>query len=662
MALIPERIGRLFPSLGSKLNRAFITPTAPFGGQTGVGSGDSSLNMFGRPRPSREGFLRALDDAIKAGGWEGLHAQTLKNAFDALNNGFSGSVLNLGSRTGMGGMVGINDYGFKGKRQYIADRRYLLDLYVIALNNADIRTATTHLRNEIFRRGFDWEPAFEWKCRVCEHEYTTREAKKFKFHCKRCADAGVYLRDSYGNYLDEDGKPIPARQRGSDIVLAKPPVGPKLEQPDESEIRKFDRFLEEANYFGQSLEDVLRECEDDINVVDDAFLYYRKRYTMDDETYERAINGDPDANPDQEVMQVFRLEPVLVELDLDYRGVPGMRHHLCVFHRDNLLEVPPDEGWDVEWKGVCPECGLRTYPVYYKYNEQYLQGGYGTAQSKVLYLLRDEVTHWSRYTGTETYGFPPILSIYEKALTLIGMDRYLYDYFFERRVPQGVVTVVTDDVNNFEATKSLVEAKMQQDPHYIPWMAIASKSGQGRMEFVRFAYSLDELNYLPVRDEIRERISGIYGVSNIWMQSMTGVGGLNSETQQLTVMTRVVEGAQRSYHTAVFPKLERALGVKDWHLRIQTPDEMNEQAELSLFSLEIQNAQSMASMGFGVEYDSDAPIGSRFAFYGKVKSRDEQMQEQMSAMSPFGGGGGQGGVSAAGGGQGGATVGGGRGM
>jgi hypothetical protein len=506
-----------------------------------------------------------------------------------------------------GGVIGINDYGFKGRRQYIADRRFLLDLYVIAYNNADIRTAMTHQRNEIFRRGIRWRERFAGKCPHCGKEFSSYEARKLNNHHVH--------------------------------VIAGREVSFKLRPPDPGQKDRLQKIMEKANYFGQSLETVLRECWDDINVVDDAFLFISKEYRLELTESGPKIVARP--------VYVFRLDPVLVEFDLDHRGIPGMRHHVCLFHRENLLDVPTDEGWEIEWRGTCPIDGLPTFPVVYKYYEQYLHPGpsghadniTGTAspQGRILYLTGDEVIHWSYYSPSELFGYPPVLSIYEKALTLIGMDRYLYDYFYERRVPQGIISTVTDDPRGLEAIKAELQSRMAQDPHYIPWIAVSSKTGAGKTEFVRFAYSLDELNYLPVREEIRERIAGIYGVSQIWMSSSEGVGGLNSERQQLVVMSRVVEGAQRVFHEQVFPPLLKAFGITDWVLELVAPEEADELADIQIRQAKADWARTIVSMGFGVEYDQEL---DQYTVSGRVASQEEiqKLQMQQQAMPALGGG------------------------
>jgi hypothetical protein len=589
-------------SLADRLTKALTTTTplvasspildafnTPYGGQVEILKSAVNRISEGRGDTTDRLLVDTMNRNASLAGWGGYSK-------DHLLKSASSSTENLS------GYIGVNDYGFKGKRQYIADRRYLLDLYVIAYNNSDVRTAVTHQRNEIFRRGIEWEGAFEYKCAACEKNYTGKEAKKMQGKC-------VHEKD--------DGQKVAV----------------PLKEPREPQKAEFDKFMKTCNYFGQSLETILRELWDDISVVDDAFLFVSKEYFAAETEEGWKITSQPKF--------LFRLDPVLVEFDLDQRGIPGMRHHVCLMHRDELLEVPPGEGWELEWKGVCPHDKLPTYPVVYKYNEQYLQGGYGTAQSKVLYLTAEEVIHWSYYTPSELYGYPPILSIYEKALTLIGMDRYLYDYFYERRVPQGIISTTTDDPQGIESVKAELQSRMAQDPHYIPWITVSAKTGAGKTEFIRFAYSLDELNYLPIRDEIRERIAGIYGVSNIWMASTTGIGGLNNESQQLVVMSRVVEGAQRVFQEQVFPPLLKHFGVTDWILKLKQPEETSELTLINIKTSKATWAQMMAGMGFGVTYDQDE---DEYTITGKVLSMQEQQQAGMEQQLMGGGGeGGQGG-------------------
>lgn len=978
----------------------------------------SSATKRGMPRllPTSTGpaqsLIELLDRTVAQGSAElAAHAGAIRERISTAQHtptSFLDTMVNNARSTTLvatGGEVGINDYGVKGRRQYAAERRRLLDLYVIVLNNADIRTATFHLRNEIFRRGLELIPAFDYICRSCGRTFSKEEARQTDGECSDCT------------YEDQDefGRPHEAHET--------------LDTPDPDQVRRFEQLAMKCNYFNQNLESILRETQDDISTVDDAFLYFRYEYSIDEATYIAAQHDpfNPDYEPERRLKQVFRLDPTLVEFDLDARGIPGMAHHACFtkgtnvltnsgfkpideltlhdcvishkgnvqpilkvmqrpyqgrmvaietwggipveatvdhpflvtgkedvrlvaypegvswrgmnwrhggrnrvdptslrpnwmaagqiapgdliwtpipqaegvpvtylenhwksnhvrrthfdglpindetlrliglwlaegtthgagaqmgsgigftfcddeidtlardasdlskqyldaqpvtnpvgnkhainvrmhsvelsrffgnyfgahswnrripqelmdapnldliplfkafaegdgcidtktnsvtvattskqlaqqlqvialragvlagmrsrtqragwrrlyeivvqgenarrlrdlcgwsnngptngltsfgvigngyaafsvrsvdeydfsgpvynleveedhsfvvegpmavhncpFDRDLLLDVPFDEGWDVNWQGRCERCGMRTYPVYFKYSEQQA-GSFGARRPEVLYLFEDEVIHWSFYSPTETYGFSPVLSFYEKALTLIGMDRYLYDYFYERRVPQGVVAVYTDDIDSMRREQANVEAKMQRDPHYVPWIAVSSKSNQGKIEYIRFGYSLDELDYLPVRDEIRERISAVYGVSNIWMSDSSGVGGLNQESQQLVVMSRAVEGAQRSYHTLVFPKLEKALRITDWHLRLNTPEESSELTEVQIRQAKATVATTMHEIGFGVEYDPDT---DEFTFSGSIPSQSDQAQQQQSVagQNPF---------------------------
>ena len=53
--------------------------------------------------------------------------------------------------------------------------------------------------------------------------------------------------------------------------------------------------------------------------------------------------------------------------------------------------------------------------------------------------------------------------------------------------------------------------------------------------------TLEEMQYITVRDEMRQRIASFYGVSNVFMMDTGKSGGLNNEGLQVLVTNRAVE-------------------------------------------------------------------------------------------------------------------------
>ena len=489
--------------------------------------------------------------------------------------------------------IGVPDIGFKGVRQQLFQRFNLIDLYGIAHNLSTIKTAIVSLRQEVFRRGIDWEPAFAFRCTSCEVDYAEKDFKDMD-NTRDCQACGSALK-----------KPNPAQRV------------------------RFERLMAKVNIFSQSFMRLMQSLEDDLNIVDDAFLFMSSQYTL------TTRNGKPVIT--RMVKQLYRLDPVFIEFDADAQNRPGMAHHICLAHRDNLLEVPADEGWDAEWRGTCPVDGYPTFPVVFRYVP--MSGAYGVKSGGIstdkesLYLVQGEVLHVSKFSPSELYGYSPLLAIYEKALSLIGMDRYLYDYFFERQMPQGVVTTVTDNPEDVEIRKEQILADTLNNPHYIPWLAVSSKTGQGKTEFVRFAYSLDELQFLPVQEYLERAAAGVYGVPGLFMGFQQSMGGLNNESQQVTRMSRGAMMSQDVYNTELFPQLLRAFGITDWKLKLVDAEERSELVEWELKQRKAGWMQTAVSAGFGAKYNAE---DDEWEITGEVKSREDQEKAQAEAYSAGG--------------------------
>lgn len=499
------------------------------------------------------------------------------------------------------------------------NRLYMIqNLYTIGLLNAEVRTAITNIRNEVFRRGLRWIPKFNSKCPQCGREFHETVDE-----CPDCVIESPSTEGltppgegfvpseepSGGGFLPlhrqlpplatknppalgnppappAEASSRPATEGGAPTtpmtttpgVATPPPEPPKPEHvktipPDEKQKERFQQFMRRVNEFGQSFEDVLRVLEDDVNITDDAFALILKEYIENEDTgvvMERPI-------------EIYRLHPSLVNFDLSIEGEPLASHWACPIHR-NMLSAP----------GRCEEvgCNLELKAVIITYIH---------AGTKTYPLFEDEVAHFSKFAPSTTFGFSPLLSIFEKVLTLFGMDKFVYRYFYERKMPAAMLVTATDDPESIRREREYIMTRLQQEPEYLPWVATSARTGRGKTELVRLFHTLQEMDYLPVRNEIRERVAAIYGVTPIWMGAPTTQGGLSGQTSELVVTSRVVEGDQRIYNEKVMPQFLHAFGVTDWSLVLAQPEEKAESTRIQFATQRIAGAERLATMGFTVK-------------------------------------------------------------
>ena len=413
-------------------------------------------------------------------------------------------------------------------RTNVGQRKYLLlNLYMLAYMTSEVRSVIQIIRNEVFRRGLKgWVPKFNKKCIECGDTTSTGDT------CRLC--------------------------------------GGKLRGPDPKQYQYADQLFKRCNKHGQTLEEVLKQFHDDLNIADDAFLLLNKEYKVND-------NGEIVGR----TVELYRLHPGLVEFDLSTSGEIKASHYTCRIHRNFYDE-----------EGSCPECGAPLWPVLFLYQQQ----------KEKLPLIDDEIIHAQKFSPGILYGLSPLLSLFEKTLTIVGMDKYLYRYFFERKMPSSVLITTTDDTEGLRREREYLEMKLQEDPDYIPWLGVSARTGKGSTDLIRLYHTLQEMDYLPIRSEIRERISAFYGVTPVWENVPEQSGGLTGQSMALIVTSRVVESDQRIYHTKVFPELlEEGFGITDWSLVLNQPEEKAESTRIQFTQQRVASASVLQNMGFKVE-------------------------------------------------------------
>ena len=114
------------------------------------------------------------------------------------------------------------------------DNSYLLTspiIYHIVQQSTIVRTCITQLKQEIFRRGYTWEEKFVVKCQDCGKEHASP--------VKQCSECN----------------------------------STNLKKPDPNQLEYAKKFLDGyVNGAEQLFIDVLKELEDDLNIMDDAYL------------------------------------------------------------------------------------------------------------------------------------------------------------------------------------------------------------------------------------------------------------------------------------------------------------------------------------------------------------------------------------------------------
>ncbi len=408
-------------------------------------------------------------------------------------------------------------------------------IYHIIQNSVIARTCITQLKQEVFRRGYVWEKAYEARCNTCKKEH-----KRPVQQCSRC---------------------------GSD----------DLQMPDVKQLEYAEDFIEGyVNKSEQLFIDVLKELEDDLNVIDDAYIVLVKEYFLDG-------NGKIRMH---RIKEIYRGDPVTMAIYSDELGQRGTKGFTCINHR-SIISAEAHE--------MCEECGGNLAPVHYV----------NRVNGKDQYFLKGEVLHFSKYSPSRLYGLSPVITLYNHITTLIAMENYVNSSYTKSRMPKGLLAVQTRNMESMRTFWRSVKEKMETDPHFIPVMGIEAENGKGAVEWIKFMDSLKEMDYVSVKDDLRDRISAFYGVSKVFMADNTTSGGLNNEGMQILVTNRAVQMAQNVYNNYVFPFLIKQFGITDWDLKLPPSEEEDEIASLRKKEIEVNIAASIKNLGFEVDMDED---------------------------------------------------------
>lgn len=355
--------------------------------------------------------------------------------------------------------------------------------------------------------------------------------------------------------------------------------------------------IKEINGNKQSVLDVLRELEDDFNIVDTAFMLLRFNYSID---------GKGDIL-NKELVEILRIHPATI-----------------TFVMNRYDEFGKDDGGNDLYFSLAdrqrvfknldrhPVTGEQLYRAYYQQK----------TGDKMCYYAKWEIVHDTRYRPSKRFGFSPLLSAWFKIRTLQAEDKYMYEMYEGKRPPKGMLAFFTANSESLRSAWADMLERAKQAPHLPGIIAVPPAiTGQGGKpaEFIDFMKSLNELQFTEQRNEFRNAIGFIYGVSPILMNDTSSGGGLNNEGLQYTVTNRAVECAQQQYNEKFLTAIMDAVGISGYVLRLRPSEEQDEMAKLQRLNQSLLNGEVALRLGLKARFDKKL---------GEVIIDDGELQKQ----------------------------------
>ena len=461
----------------------------------------------------------------------------------------------------------------------------LIMIYELADNIDALRIPIETLNREMFKNGFEVVEKWKFKCENCGKEFQYKPIKgdhrdEQPFEQNQDNETGQLPRNQAKKATVHELNP-------SDEMECDTCGSDKMLRPVPENRKKLEDMLHNpVNGNEQTLEDLARQLERDLEIADNAYCLVLKNYKIDDRT------GKIDHNQ-SEIKELLRIDPPQVALIADSDGRIGYddkRNKIFVCprfeHRDKRLTVP-----------LCDRCGAEALKAVIEVNSVY---SIGIPQPKrVVYGEGEVIWKAGKYKPSLLYGYSPIYSIWSKAMSLSHMDEYIRKYFDKMRPPRGMLVIASRNYETFRKSWDVLEQKATEDPYMIhPLLVESDKGGKNMAQWIDFTGSLKELEFTEIRREIRMIIGAVFGVLPLYFGELPS--GWSQEGLQVTITNRAIKWGQDILYQSFLRKFAKLLDVDDWELRLKGGEENDKLRDLQIQGVEIQNMAAMQAMGFEV--------------------------------------------------------------
>ncbi|MDE1839686.1 MAG: hypothetical protein KGH87_07180, partial [Thaumarchaeota archaeon] len=545
-------------------------------------------------------------------------------------------------------------------------------LYQMADDIGDLRVIMETILREMFKNGAKVKPVFKYKCLECLKEFDEKPlSKQMPQLQQQRPTMGEDKPNPFESKEKPEGKPeekkkpfgkeFPPKKgdkKESTNNVDKPQEGKPIFESNQShgdasshedfecdecgntDPLKFDKpnpknrailqaFLKEdfVNYNKQSIMDLAKMYERDLDVVDQAYTVVLKDYKIYNLKKPDELTGAiRDINPaETKISEFLNLSTTQTNLLADNEGRLGYDSNknpiwICpdYNHRDKHLKLP-----------YCDRCGCKALNGIVESN----MIPYGLAVSdpkKMTYAMEEVIWTSGKYKPDMLYGYSPIQSIWKKAMSLFHQDEYIWKYFDKDRPPKALLMIGS---RNYESAQAFMERQRQgakNDPYMPRVITVNNDDANKGVNYIDLTPNFKELELTDLRSELRQIMCALYGVTPIYTGGNTGSSGLGDNGLQVTLTNRAMKYYQSILNDKFFGQITRRIfKIYDWQIVLDDVEEIDELRKEQIIGERIKNAAAMHGMGFPVYTDGN----------GKVmwaQFPDPQLQQQQSGAGQFG--------------------------
>ena len=245
-----------------------------------------------------------------------------------------------------------------------------------------------------------------------------------------------------------------------------------------------------------------------------------------------------------------------------------------------------------------PEDGSATVPVAYVYEDD---------EEGDIPFARDEIIHFNKYSASaRLYGQSPILGLARKIETGLAIEKYQNKIYRLERPPKGFLDIPNVDEKGLTRLGEYIAEETKRNPNFVP--IISSGEASSGAKFVPVMPNMSELEMLPYLEKINGDINAAYGVMPLAVGDTSGIGGLNAEGEQITMMDRTIMETQECIELGFANKLLELMKITDYEFKFAEINEENEQIKLQNLSMKADIITKFQQIGIELDLDPDGEI------------------------------------------------------